>query len=66
MVSDFDVFMRQCGVPEGERVVVLVDYVGGCAKEEVLCHLGEVRLHFGALVSLLRRAFGPCDSVTSL
>ena len=33
--------MRQCGVPEGERVVVLVDYIGGCAKEEVLCHPGE-------------------------
>ena len=24
-LADFDVFVRQCGVPEGERAVVLVD-----------------------------------------
>ena len=35
-LADFDVFVRKCGVPEGERAVVLVDYIGGCAKEEVL------------------------------
>ena len=43
-LSDFDVFVRQCGVPEGERAVVLVDYLGGCAKEEALCHPDDVRL----------------------
>ena len=37
-LADFDVFVRQCCVPERERAVVLVDYLGGCAKEEVLCH----------------------------
>ena len=58
-LSDFDVFVRQCGVPEGERALVLVDYLGGCAKEEVLCHPDEVRRDFRALVSLLRRVFGP-------
>ena len=65
-LSDFDVFVRQCGVPEGERAVVLVDYLGGCAKEEVLCQPEEVRRDFGALVSLLRRVFGPWETVTSL
>ena len=59
-------FVRQCGVPEGERALVLVDYLGGCAKEEVLCHPDEVRRDFGALASLLRRMFGPCKTVTSL
>ena len=57
-LSEFDVFVRQGGVPEGERAVVLVDYLGGCAKQEVLCHADEVRLDFGAMVSLLRRVFG--------
>ena len=52
-LSEFDVLVRQCGVPEGERALVLVDYLGGCAKEEVLCHPDEVRWDFGALVSLL-------------
>ena len=65
-LADFDVFVRQCCVPERERAVVLVDYLGGCAKEEVLCHTDEVRRDFGALVSLLRRMFGPLETATSL
>ena len=65
-LSEFDVFVRHCCVPEGERALVLVDYLGGFAKEEVLCHPDEVRRDFGALVSLLRRMFGPCESVTPL
>ena len=28
-LSEFDGFMRQCGVSEGERAVVLVDYLVG-------------------------------------
>ena len=65
-LSDFDVFVRQGGVPAGERAVVSVDYLGGCAKEEVPSHPCEVRRDFGALVSLLRRVFGPRETVTSL
>ena len=65
-LADLDVFVRQCGVPERERAVVLVDYLGGGAKEEVSCHPDEVRRDFGALVSLLRRMFGPWETVTSL
>ena len=65
-LSDFDVFVRQCGVPAGERAVVLVGYLGGYAKEEVLCHPYEVRWDFGALMSLLRRVFGPRETVTLL
>ena len=52
---------------EGEnRAVVLIDYLGGDAKDEVLCRTDEVRRDFGALVSLLRRMFGPLQTVTSL
>ena len=59
--------VRQCGVSEGEkRAVVLIDYLGGDAKDEVLCRPDEVRRDFGALVSLLRRMFGPLQTVTSL
>ena len=46
--------------------MVLVDYLGGCAKQEVLCHPDEVRRDFGALVFLLRRVFVPWQTVTSL
>ena len=66
-LADFDVLVRQCGVSEGEkRAVVLIDYLGGDAKDEVLCRPDEVRRDFGALVSLLRRVFGPMQTVTSL
>ena len=66
-LADFDVFVRQCGVSEGEkRAVLLIDYLGGDAKDEVLCRPDEVCRDFGALVSLLRRAFGPLENVTSL
>ena len=37
--------------------MMLVDYLGGCAKQEVLCHPDEVRRDFVALVSLLQRVF---------
>ena len=33
-LSAFDVFVRQCGEAEGARAVLLLDYIGGCAKEE--------------------------------
>ena len=46
--------------------MVLIDYIGGDAKDEVLCRPDEVRRDFGALVSLLRRMFGPLQTVTSL
>ena len=42
-----------------------MNYLGGCAKEEVICHPDEVRLDFGALVSLLRQVFGPWETVKS-
>ena len=63
-LSAFDVFVRQCGVAEGERAVLLLDYLGGCAKEEALCYPDYVRRDVGALVSLLRRVFGPWQTVT--
>ena len=65
-LMNFDMFVRQCGVPEGERSVLLVYYLGGCANDEVLCHQDEVRRDFGALVSLLRRMCGSWETMTSL
>ena len=46
--------------------MLLLDYLGWFAKEEALCYPDEVRRDFGALVSLLRRVFGPWETVTSL
>ena len=66
-LADFDVLVRECSVSEGEkRAVVLIDYLDGDAKEELLCRPDEVRRDFGVLVSVLRRVFGPLQTVTSL
>ena len=46
--------------------MVLVDYLCGSAREEVLCRPAEVRKDFGALVSLMRRRFEPLEIVLSL
>ena len=46
--------------------MVLIDYLGGCAKEDVLRHPDEVCRDFEAPVFLLRRVFGPWETVTSV
>ena len=64
---DFDVFVRQCGVPEGERTcLMLIDYLGCRARQEALCQPDEARRDFRALVPVLRRGFGPWETVGSL
>ena len=64
---DLEAFVRQCGVPEGKRAcLVLIAHLGGRARNEALCQPEEVRRDFGALVSALRRRFGPWETVGSL
>ena len=43
--------------------MVLVDYLGGRARQEALCHPDKVRRDFRALVSVLRQRFGPWQTV---
>ena len=42
-LDDFNVYARQMGVSENDRAVVMFDHLGGCAKEEVLCHPNAMR-----------------------
>ena len=51
-----------------DRAVVLLDHLGGCAKEEVLCHpLAMWRQSMESLTALLLRSrFGPLETVHSL
>ena len=46
--------------------MVLVDYFGGCARDEVLCHPKEVHEDFGVLASRPRRWFGSLETALSL
>ena len=65
-LDDFNVYARQMGVSENDRAVVMFDHLGGCAKEEVLCHPNAMRQSVESLTALLRSRFGPMETVPSL
>ena len=65
-LDDFCIYARQMGVSGDDRAVVLLDHLGGCAKEEVLCHPLAMRQSMEALTALLRSRFGPLETVHSL
>ena len=49
-----------------DRAMAILDHLGGCAREEVLCHPDTVRHDYKALVALLKLRFGPPETVPSL
>ena len=53
----FDMYARQTGVKDVDRAVALLDHLGGCATEEVLCQPERVRQDGKALVALLLLRF---------
>ena len=65
-LDDFFIYARQLGVSGDDRTVVLLDHLGGCAKEEVLCHPLAMRQSMKSLTALLRSRFGPLETVHSL
>ena len=65
-LDQFDVYARQAEVSDVNKAVVLLDHLGGCAREEVLCHPDAVRNDYGALVALLKLHFAPHETVHSL
>ena len=62
-LDDFCVYARQMAVSEDDRAVILLDHLGGCAKEEIVCHPLAMRQSVESLVALLRSRFGPLESV---
>jgi len=65
-LDQFDVYARLEEVSDVDRAVVILDHLGGCAREEVLCHPDAVRRDYGALVALLKLRFAPFKTVHSL
>ena len=65
-LHEFDVYARQAGVQNADRAMAILDHLGGCAREEVLCHPDAVRHDYKALVTLLQLRFGPPETVPSL
>ena len=65
-LDEFEVYSRQLGLEGNVKTVTLVDHLGGDAKEEVLCASQQVRDNFTDLTALLKRRFGPLETVASL
>ena len=62
-LDQFDMYVRQAEVSDVDKAVVMFDHLGGCAREEVLCHPDAVRNDYGALVALLKLHFAPHETV---
>ena len=65
-LDQFDVYVRHTGVSDVDKAVVIIDHLGGCAREEVLCHPDVERHDYGALVALLKLRCAPHETVNSL
>ena len=65
-LDEVEVYSRQMGLVDEARVNALVDYLGGAAKKEVLCASETTRASFSELTNLLRKRFGPAESMHSL
>ena len=62
-LDQFDMYVRQAEVSDVDKAVVMFDHLGGCAREEVLCHPDAVQNDYGALVALLKLHFAPHETV---
>ena len=60
------VCVRQAEVSGVDKAVVILHHLGGCAREEVLCHPDAVQTDYGALVAMLKLHFAPHETVHSL
>ena len=62
----FDVYVRQLGLGDEEKVGAVIDHLSGVAKEEILCAPMGERNTYANIASLLQSRFGPLESVSSL
>lgn len=65
-LEEFETYARQAGITNANRAMAIFDHLGGCARDEVLCHPEAIRLDYQSLVDLLTLRFGPTESVPSL
>ena len=65
-LSDIATYNRQAGLTDEEKLGIALDYLGGVAKEEILCSPRHDRDEFGKLEALLLKRFGSPETVQSL
>ena len=65
-LSDLSTYVRQAGLRDVEKLSTALDFLGGVAKEEVLCTPIHDRDDFEKLSALLVKRFGSPESVQSL
>ena len=65
-LDEVEVYTRQMGHTDAAKATALIDHLGGAAKEEVLCASEAVKGDYVELTSLLRKRFGPAETLHSL
>lgn len=65
-LADLNTYTRQVGLDDEEKLSTALDFLGGVAKEEVLCTPTEDRDSFAQLSALLVKRFGAPETVQSL
>lgn len=65
-VDELETYCRQLDLDEPNRVAVLLDYLGGVARDEVFCSPPENRKNISKLIATLNARFGSSESVQSL
>ena len=65
-LDQFDVYVRLTLLSDVDKAMVLLDHLGGCAREELLCNPDMVQCDYDALVALLKLCFAPHETVHSL
>ena len=65
-LQDLEVYCRQACVNAADKAQTLIDHLGGKARDEVLCATDQVQADYDQLVDLMRRRFGPAETLPSL
>ena len=65
-LDDVETYTRQLKYSADAKLSTLTDNLGGKAKDEYLCASEEIRKDYSQLTALLRKRFGPAESLPSL
>ena len=65
-LDEVEIYNRQMGITGAERVTSILDNVLSSAKEELLCAPDNVKGDYEEVVKLLKRRFGPAETLQTL
>jgi hypothetical protein len=65
-LDEVDIYSRQLNLSDNDKASTVFDHLTGSAREEVLCAGEYVRSSFTEIEKILKKRFGPQDTLNSL